>query len=111
MPRRKLPDGEFPRPVKVGSTAVRWKDSDITGIESAGMRRTSDGSNAPENPQVEEVRLDREVCPLLHEGPAAVEQEPVYTAAKNAASPTAQGVSVCSMVHVLTTFGCAQTDC
>ena len=26
---RRMQKGEFPRPVKIGSTAVRWKESDI----------------------------------------------------------------------------------
>ena len=43
---RKLPDGEFPRPVKVGSTAVRWKESDIAAwIESRPAATTELGSN------------------------------------------------------------------
>ena len=28
---RLMQDGEFPRPVKVGCAAVRWRESDITG--------------------------------------------------------------------------------
>ena len=32
---RLMQDGDFPRPVKIGSTAVRWKQSDIVAwIES-----------------------------------------------------------------------------
>lgn len=26
---RKISEGTFPRPVKIGSTAVRWRESDI----------------------------------------------------------------------------------
>ena len=32
---RLMQDGDFPRPVKIGATAVRWKESDIAAwIES-----------------------------------------------------------------------------
>ena len=37
---RLMPDGEFPRPVKVGSAAVRWRASDITDwLESRPVAR------------------------------------------------------------------------
>ncbi len=37
--------GEFPRPVRVGSTAVRWKTSDITAwIESRPVATSELGS-------------------------------------------------------------------
>ena len=38
---------EFPRPVKVGSAAVRWKESDIAAwIESRPVATSELGSNA-----------------------------------------------------------------
>ena len=37
---RLMQEGEFPRPVRVGSVAVRWKSSDITAwIESRPVVR------------------------------------------------------------------------
>ena len=37
---RLMPDGEFPRPVKVGPAAVRWRASDITAwLESRPVVR------------------------------------------------------------------------
>ena len=42
-----MPDGEFPRPVKVGPAAVRWRESDITAwVES---RPVADGDSGPPN--------------------------------------------------------------
>ena len=44
---RLMPDGEFPRPVKVGPAAVRWRESDITAwVES---RPVADGDSGPPN--------------------------------------------------------------
>ena len=44
---RLMQRGEFPRPVKVGSTAVRWKESDLTAwIESRPEATSELGSNA-----------------------------------------------------------------
>ena len=44
---RLMHKGEFPRPVKVGSTAVRWKESDIAAwIESRPVATSELGSNA-----------------------------------------------------------------
>ena len=44
---RLMQRGEFPRPVKVGSTAVRWKKSDIAAwIESRPEATRELGSNA-----------------------------------------------------------------
>ena len=43
---RLMQQGVFPRPVKVGSTAVRWKESDIAAwIESRPAATTELGSN------------------------------------------------------------------
>ena len=37
---RLIQDGDFPRPVKVGSAAVRWRSSDITAwLESRPVAR------------------------------------------------------------------------
>ncbi len=44
---RLMQKGDFPRPVKVGSAAVRWKESDIAAwIESRPVATTELGSNA-----------------------------------------------------------------
>ena len=44
---RLMQEGAFPRPVKVGSTAVRWKESDIAAwIESLPVATSDLGSNA-----------------------------------------------------------------
>ncbi len=44
---RLMQQGDFPRPVKVGSTAVRWKESDIAAwIESRSVATSELGSNA-----------------------------------------------------------------
>ena len=44
---RQMQEGDFPRPVKVGSTAVRWKESDIAAwIESRPEATSELGSNA-----------------------------------------------------------------
>ena len=44
---RLMPDSEFPRPVKVGSAAVRWRESDITAwVES---RPVAGGDSGPPN--------------------------------------------------------------
>ena len=44
---RQMQEGDFPRPVKVGSTAVRWKESDIAAwIESRPVATGELGSNA-----------------------------------------------------------------
>ena len=44
---RLMQDGDFPRPVKIGSTAVRWKQSDIVAwIESLPVAMSELGSNA-----------------------------------------------------------------
>ena len=43
---RLMQQGDFPRPVKVGSTAVRWKESDIAAwIESLPVVTSELGSN------------------------------------------------------------------
>ena len=43
---RLMQDGDFPRPVKIGSTAVRWKQSDIVAwIESLPVAMSDLGSN------------------------------------------------------------------
>ena len=43
---RQMQEGDFPRPVKVGSTAVRWKESDIAAwIESRPVATSELGSN------------------------------------------------------------------
>ena len=43
---RLMQKSDFPRPVKVGSTAVRWKESDIaTWIESRSVAKSELGSN------------------------------------------------------------------
>ena len=44
---RLMHKGEFPRPVKVGSTAVRWKESDIADwIESRPLATGELGSTS-----------------------------------------------------------------
>ena len=44
---RLMQKGDFPRPVKVGSTAVRWKENDIAAwIESRPVAMSELGSNA-----------------------------------------------------------------
>ncbi len=44
---RLMQQGDFPRPVKVSSTAVRWKESDIAAwIESRPVAASELGSNA-----------------------------------------------------------------
>ena len=44
---RLMQQGDFPRPVKVSSTAVRWKESDIAvWIESRPVATSELGSNA-----------------------------------------------------------------
>ena len=44
---RLMQGDEFPRPVKVGSAAVRWKESDIAAwIESRPIATSQLGSNA-----------------------------------------------------------------
>ena len=44
---RLMQQGDFPRPVKVSSTAVRWKESDIAAwIESRPVVASKLGSNA-----------------------------------------------------------------
>ena len=44
---RLMQEGDFPRPVKVGSTAVRWKESDIAAwIETRPVATNELGSNA-----------------------------------------------------------------
>ena len=41
---RLMGEGEFPRPVRVGSTAVRWRASDITGwLESRPVATSESG--------------------------------------------------------------------
>ncbi len=43
---RLMQDGEFPRPVKVGPSAVRWRASDITAwLESRPVARGEFGSS------------------------------------------------------------------
>jgi len=44
---RLMQEGDFPRPLKVGSTADRWKESDIAAwIESRPVAASELGSNA-----------------------------------------------------------------
>ena len=44
---RLMQQGDFPRPVKVGSTAVRWKESEIAAwMESRPVATSELGSNA-----------------------------------------------------------------
>ena len=41
---RLMDSGDFPRPVRVGPTAVRWRESDITGwLESLPIARSKTG--------------------------------------------------------------------
>ncbi len=41
---RLMQEGEFPRPVRVGSAAVRWRESDITvWLESRPVARSEFG--------------------------------------------------------------------
>ncbi len=41
---RLMDSGDFPRPVRVGPTAVRWRESDITGwLESLPIARSQSG--------------------------------------------------------------------
>ena len=41
---RLMDSGDFPRPVRVGPTAVRWRESDITGwLESLPIARSKSG--------------------------------------------------------------------
>ena len=43
---RRMADGEFPRPVRVGALAVRWKESDITAwIQSRPAATSERGSS------------------------------------------------------------------
>ena len=42
---RLMQDGEFPRPVKVGSAAVRWRASDITAL--VGVSAGGEGEFGP----------------------------------------------------------------
>ena len=43
---RLMQEGEFPRPVRVGSAAVRWRQSDITvWLESRPVARGEFGSS------------------------------------------------------------------
>ncbi len=45
---RVMQEGDFPCPVKVGSTAVRWKKSDIAAwVESRPVATSELGSNTP----------------------------------------------------------------
>ena len=44
---RLMQQGDFPRPVKIGSTAVRWKESDVAAwIDSRPVATSELGSNA-----------------------------------------------------------------
>ena len=44
---RLMQDGDFPRPLRVGPAAVRWKTSDITNwLESRPLATSELGSNA-----------------------------------------------------------------
>ena len=41
---RLMDSGDFPRPVRVGPAAVRWRESDITGwLESLPIARSQSG--------------------------------------------------------------------
>ena len=43
---RKMKDGDFPRPVRVGPSAVRWRESDIVAwVESRPVATGDTGSS------------------------------------------------------------------